>query len=46
MDKLSTEELIDVYRDAIRLNVSKDFIILLSEELNKRLIMGPFQNAK
>mgnify|MGYP001095765636 CR=1 FL=1 len=46
MDKLRTEELIDVYRDAIRLNVSKDFIILLSEELNKRFIMGPLRHAK
>jgi hypothetical protein len=38
MHKLSTEQLLKVYKEAINLNVSKDFIILLSEEINKRLI--------
>jgi hypothetical protein len=35
---LAPEQLIEVYKEAINLNVSKDFIILLSEEINKRLI--------
>jgi Ca2+-binding EF-hand superfamily protein len=38
MQKLSTEELLKVYKEAIKVNVSKDFISLLSEEINKRLI--------
>jgi hypothetical protein len=38
MHKLSTEELLEVYKEAIKSNVSKDFIILLSEEIKKRLI--------
>ncbi|MEY2193740.1 sporulation histidine kinase inhibitor Sda [Neobacillus sp. BF23-41] len=46
MDKLSTEELLEVYRNAIRLNVGKDFFILLSEEINKRFFMVPFRHAK
>ena len=43
VDKLSTEELLEVYKKAIRFNVSKDFIMLLSEELNKRFIFESFQ---
>jgi hypothetical protein len=38
MHKLSTEQLLEVYKEAIKLNVNKDFIILISEEINKRLI--------
>jgi Sporulation inhibitor A len=37
MQKLSTDQLLEVYKEAIKFNVSKDFIILLSEEINKRL---------
>lgn len=38
MHKLSTEQLLEIYKEAINFNVSKDFIILLSEEIYKRLI--------
>jgi hypothetical protein len=38
MHKLSTEQLFEVYKETVKTNVSKDFIILLSEEINKRLI--------
>ncbi|MGJ7913508.1 sporulation histidine kinase inhibitor Sda [Neobacillus sp. LXY-1] len=38
MDKLSIVELLEVYRNAVKFDVDKDFLILLSEELNKRLI--------
>ena len=38
MHKLSTDQLLEVYKKAIKSNVSKDFIILISEELNKRCI--------
>jgi hypothetical protein len=38
MHKLSTEELLGLYKEAIKSNVSKDFIILLSKEINRRLI--------
>jgi hypothetical protein len=41
MNKLSTEQLLDVYKDAIKLKVSSDFIILVSEELNRRLNIEP-----
>jgi hypothetical protein len=37
MNKLSTEELLDIYNKAIKSDVCNDFIILLSEEINKRL---------
>ncbi|MEH7501526.1 sporulation histidine kinase inhibitor Sda [Neobacillus drentensis] len=37
MDKLSIAELFEVYRNAIKIDVDKDFLILISEELNKRL---------
>ncbi|WP_420489681.1 sporulation histidine kinase inhibitor Sda [Neobacillus vireti] len=36
MEKLSIEELIEIYNDAIRLDICKDFILLLSEEIKKR----------
>jgi hypothetical protein len=42
MHKLSTEQLLDIYNEAISSNVSKDFIILLTEEINKRLINESF----
>jgi hypothetical protein len=42
MGKLSTEQLLEVYVEAIKFNVSKDFIILVSEEINKRLITEAF----
>jgi hypothetical protein len=38
MRKLNTEQLLEVYKEAVKSNVSRDFIILLSEEINKRLI--------
>ena len=38
LHKLSTDQLLEVYKKAIKSNVSKDFIILISEELNKRCI--------
>lgn len=38
MHKLSTEQLLEVYKEAINSNVSKDFIVLLSGEINKRFI--------
>jgi hypothetical protein len=38
MHKLSIEQLLEVYKEAVELNVNKDFIRLLSEEINKRLI--------
>jgi len=34
--ELSTEQLLKVFNDAIKLNLSSDFIILVSEELNRR----------
>jgi hypothetical protein len=37
MNNLSTEQLLEVFKDAIKLKVSSDFIILVSEELNRRL---------
>ena len=36
MNKLSTEQLFKVLNDAIKLKISSDFIILVSEELNRR----------
>ena len=42
MHKLSTEQLLEIYLEAINSNVSKDFIILLSEEINKRIINKSF----
>jgi hypothetical protein len=36
------EQLLDIYNEAINTNVCKDFIILLSEEINKRLINESF----
>ncbi|MED4229045.1 sporulation histidine kinase inhibitor Sda [Neobacillus cucumis] len=39
MHKLSTEQLLKIYKEAIECNVSKDFITLLSEEINKRLVI-------
>jgi Sporulation inhibitor A len=38
MHKLSTEQLLEIYKEAIESNVCRDFIILLSEEINKRFI--------
>ncbi|WP_420491228.1 sporulation histidine kinase inhibitor Sda [Neobacillus vireti] len=38
MHKLSTEQLVEIYNKAHKCNVCKAFIILLSEEINKRLI--------
>lgn len=46
MHKLSTERMFEVYKEAIKLNVCKDFIMLLSEELNKRYILETFQEEK
>ena len=37
MERLSTEELIKIYSEAIRLDICKEFILLLSEEIKKRL---------
>jgi Sporulation inhibitor A len=42
MHKLSTEKLLEVYKEAVKSNVSKDFIILLSEEINKRFFNESF----
>jgi hypothetical protein len=42
MHKLSTEKLLEIYNEAINSNVCNDFIILLSEEINKRLINESF----
>jgi hypothetical protein len=39
MHKLSTEQLLEVYKDAIKLELSKEFIMLVSEELNMRQII-------
>ncbi|MFB3160074.1 sporulation histidine kinase inhibitor Sda [Neobacillus sp. 179-J 1A1 HS] len=39
MHKLSTEQLLKIYKKASKCNVSKDFIKLLSEEINMRLII-------
>ncbi|MFB3160183.1 sporulation histidine kinase inhibitor Sda [Neobacillus sp. 179-J 1A1 HS] len=39
MNKLSTEQLLTVYENAIKFRISKEFIILLSEELLKRNII-------
>jgi hypothetical protein len=38
MHKLSMEQLLEVYKEALNSNVSNDFIILISEEINKRII--------
>lgn len=48
MDKLSTEELLEVYKEAIRSNVGKDFIRLIAEELNKKMVAtknNEFENS-
>ncbi|PFO02337.1 hypothetical protein COJ85_16645 [Bacillus sp. AFS076308] len=37
MERLSKEELIKIYNEAIRLDICKDFILLLSEEIKKHL---------
>lgn len=42
MHKLSTEKLLEVYKEAIESDTCKEFIILLSEEINKRLINESF----
>ena len=36
------EQLLDIYNEAISSNVCKEFIILLTEEINKRLINESF----
>ncbi|MEW9052853.1 MAG: sporulation histidine kinase inhibitor Sda [Neobacillus sp.] len=40
MNKLSTEQLLEVYKEAIRHDLSKDFILLISEELNKQKVVS------
>ncbi|WP_419180522.1 sporulation histidine kinase inhibitor Sda [Bacillus salipaludis] len=35
--KLRTEQLLEIYKDAIRFNLNKDFIMLLSKEISKRI---------
>jgi Sporulation inhibitor A len=46
MHKLSIEQLIGIYNEAINSNVCKDFLILLTEEINKRLINDSFIKIK
>ncbi|MDQ1005318.1 hypothetical protein QFZ28_005896 [Neobacillus niacini] len=46
MYKLSTEELLDIYNKAIVSKLCKDFILLLSEEINKRLINNLYKKVK
>lgn len=36
MNKLSTEQLIELYKNAIKANVDKEFIRLLTKEILKR----------
>lgn len=38
LNNLSTEKLLEVFKKAMELNLSKDFIKLLNNELNKRFI--------
>jgi hypothetical protein len=38
MHQLSVNELLKLLRDAIKFNLKTDFIMLISEELNNRLI--------
>ncbi|MGG1679538.1 sporulation histidine kinase inhibitor Sda [Neobacillus sp. NRS-1170] len=40
MHKLSTEQLLEIYKDAKRFNINKDFIMLLTKEISKRLHGG------
>ncbi|WP_412996517.1 sporulation histidine kinase inhibitor Sda [Neobacillus sp. 3P2-tot-E-2] len=42
MHKLSMKQLLEIYNEAINSNVSSDFIILLSEEINRRIINESF----
>ncbi|WP_223588001.1 sporulation histidine kinase inhibitor Sda [Neobacillus bataviensis] len=37
MQNLSTEHLLEAFNSAIKLNLSKDFILLLANELNTRI---------
>ncbi|MEW9054047.1 MAG: sporulation histidine kinase inhibitor Sda, partial [Neobacillus sp.] len=39
---LSTEQLLEIYKEAQNSDVCKEFIILLLEEINKRLISESF----
>ncbi|MGG1674772.1 sporulation histidine kinase inhibitor Sda [Neobacillus sp. NRS-1170] len=39
MQILSTEQLQEAFNSAIKLNLSKDFIMLLANELNTRIII-------
>ncbi|NWQ40344.1 sporulation histidine kinase inhibitor Sda [Bacillus sp. EB106-08-02-XG196] len=36
------KQLLEIYNEAINFNVSSDFIILLSEEINRRIINESF----
>ncbi|HWL26315.1 MAG TPA: sporulation histidine kinase inhibitor Sda [Ureibacillus sp.] len=38
MHNLSTEQLLEAFDSAIKLNLCKDFVLLLANELNTRLI--------
>ncbi|MEH7484507.1 sporulation histidine kinase inhibitor Sda [Neobacillus drentensis] len=38
MHNLSTEQLLEAFNSAIKLNLCKDFIILLANELDTRII--------
>lgn len=38
MHNLSTEQLLEAFNSAIKLNLCKDFILLLANELNTRFI--------
>ncbi|MDF2791981.1 MAG: Sporulation inhibitor [Neobacillus sp.] len=42
MHKLSMKQLLEIYNEAINSNLSSDFIILLSEEINRRIINESF----
>lgn len=40
MHKLSNEQLQEAFNSAIKLNLSKEFILLLANELNARYMIG------
>ncbi len=42
MDTITDEELIEIHQKAMELNLSKDFILLLKQELKKRGLAGKF----